>query len=258
VVSPGGTAFRRGNIEGYTIGGKTGSGQQGRDRDEMTVSYIAYTPVENPEFIILGVLDHLSDRSLLSGETVVPMVTETMEAIFQYRNMRPNLDEDILSARNRERGGVMNDYTGMQLAEVVRNLNNLGIDYLVSGSGTIVSQHIPAAGQLAPTTNPVYLYLDPNSQYEDEMSVVPNVVGMTMEQGEAFIRDAHFTPVSFLDRPEGGSDMDVGDPVTTYPTLANTGGNAAFTQQGMIYRQFPNPGAVIQKGTQIKLRVRME
>jgi stage V sporulation protein D (sporulation-specific penicillin-binding protein) len=258
VVSEGGTAYRHGNIEGYTIGGKTGSAEQGnRDLNNMTVSYIAYTPVENPEFIILGVLDHIADSSLTSSATVVPMVTEAMYEIIRYRNMRPSANGGLFDERAGSQTSVMSDYSGMPLLEVVRNLNNLGIDYLISGSGTVVDHHIPAAGQIAPTTAPVYLYLDAASFIEGQMAVVPNVVGMTMEKAEAFIQEALFTPVSFLDRPAASDDF-MGDPVTTGAIPMDANGEAAPTPQGYVYKQFPSPGAVITKGTEIKLRLRLE
>jgi stage V sporulation protein D (sporulation-specific penicillin-binding protein) len=258
VVSEGGTAFRNGNIEGYTIGGKTGSAEQGpRDLNNMTVSYIAYTPVENPEFIILGVLDHLSDPTELSSVTVVPMVTEAMKEIIKYRNMRPSVGDEIMEGRKTAQNSIMSDYSGMPLTEVVRNLNNLGIDYLVSGSGTVVDHHIPAGGQIAPTTAPVYLYLDPASFREDQMAVVPNIVGKTMEQAESYIKEAGFVPVSFRDQPDT-PDHFYGDPVTTGASPIEENGETAALGHEYVYKQFPSPGAVITRGTEVKLRVRVE
>jgi stage V sporulation protein D (sporulation-specific penicillin-binding protein) len=256
VVLPGGTAFRHGNIEGYTVGGKTGTGQQGRD-GRISTSYIAYTPVEHPEFIILGVLDNMADSASLSGDTVVPMVTEAMEEIIRYKNMRPTAGDDLTIVRDPNRNSTMVDYSGMQLVEVARNLNNLGVDYHVVFSGTVVDHHSPAAGQPIPVNAPVFLYLDPASVIEGEMTIVPNVEGLSMEVGEQFIHDALLTPVTFTDRPEGASDDHAGGPATAYPTAIETGENEAVPR-GMIYRQFPAPGSVIQRGTQVKLRVRME
>jgi hypothetical protein len=103
----------------------------------------------------------------------------------------------------------------------------------------------------------VFIYLDAGSQVEGEMAVVPSVVGLEMDVGEEFIREALFTPVTFIDRPESGADITMGDPVTTYPTLIDRD-NTEDTVQGVIYQQFPAPGLYIQKGTEIKLKVRIE
>jgi stage V sporulation protein D (sporulation-specific penicillin-binding protein) len=258
VVMPGGTAYRTGNIEGYAIGGKTGSGQQGsRDSGKMTVSYVAYTPVDNPEFIILGVLDNLRDPSQLSSTTVVPMVREAMEELIRYTNMLPHYGDGTVPIRRAAQTSEMADYTGMQFTEVSKLINNIGIDYRVIGSGTIVQNHIPAAGQRAPENAPVFFYLDADTVFEGEMVVIPHVEGLTMEMGEAYIREALLIPVSFIDKPGGAADYFGGDPVTAYPTHLDNQ-NEPVTVEGMVYKQFPEAGSIIQKGTQIKLKVRME
>jgi stage V sporulation protein D (sporulation-specific penicillin-binding protein) len=257
-VLPGGTAFRNGYIEGYTIGGKTGSGQQGRDRDRMTVSYIAYAPVENPEFIILGVLDNLNDPSLTSGNTVVPMVREAMENIFRYKNMQPRADEGIAPQRALNRNdNTLADYSGMYLAQVSRTLNNLGIDYEVIGSGTIIGSHIPAAGQPIPINNKLNIYMDASTIIDGEMTVVPYVVGLSMEEGERIINDALLTPVAFIEKDADTTDYFGGDPVTRYPTPVEDEDTPSPVLPSSITSQYPSANSVIQRGTQVKIKVKM-
>jgi stage V sporulation protein D (sporulation-specific penicillin-binding protein) len=259
VVLPGGTAHRRGHIEGYTIGGKTGSGQQGRDRERMTVSYIAYTPVDNPEFIILGVLDNLNDPSLGSGNTVVPMVTEAIEAILRYKNIQPRFDDDEISPQRgiNRNNNILPDYSGMQISEVSQYLNNLGINYEIIGNGIIVNRHIPAAGQPVPVRNSLLLYMDTASIVDGEMTVVPDVIGLSMEVGERIIEDARLRAVSFIDRPESNNDYFAGDPVTGYPTPVGEEAGQSAIPPSLIYEQYPSAGVMIQQGTQIKLRVKI-
>jgi stage V sporulation protein D (sporulation-specific penicillin-binding protein) len=258
-VMPGGTAFRRGHIEGYHIGGKTGSGQQGRDREGMTVAYVAYTPVDNPEFIILGVMHNLTDTGLLSGETVVPMVTEAIKGIIEHRNMLPNYGDEMNVPRAIDRSkDVLSNYEGMYFSEVARLLNNQGIDYQVVRSGTIVDFHQPPAGQPIPGHVPVVFYLDADSAVEGEMMYVPLVEGLSMVAGERIVTDAGFVPVSFIDKKEDSADSFDGGPFTGYPTPIDEDGDLPDGPQGVIHQQFPSAGSVIQKGTQVKLKVRLE
>ncbi len=64
-------------IDGYEIGGKTGTAQQGIYEDkEYAVSFIGFTPVEDPEVVLLVVLDRTDQAS--SGNA-----TRTASAMFE-------------------------------------------------------------------------------------------------------------------------------------------------------------------------------
>jgi beta-lactam-binding protein with PASTA domain len=156
---------------------------------------------------------------------------------------------------------VLADYSGMQLVDVTHNLNNLGIDYQISGGGTVVHHHIPAAGKVAPKDDvPVYLYMDPESKYEDEMTYVPDVEGQEMELGEDFVIQANLSPITFFDKSENPADKTSGeDPATFYPgdDAGSSGddGESAVNSY-IIYKQYPSANSYVQKGTEVKLKVK--
>jgi beta-lactam-binding protein with PASTA domain len=96
------------------------------------------------------------------------------------------------------------------------------------------------------------------------MVTVPDVQGLTMEQADAYLADAGLHAVPFIDKPEtAGSGA--GFP-TTYNVNSNepaeTGGAGADTGTQPpaviynVYKQFPIAGVEVQRGTQIKLKVR--
>jgi beta-lactam-binding protein with PASTA domain len=173
--------------------------------------------------------------------------------------MLPQYGDEAVPIPRTAQNSEMNDYTGMQFSEVSKLINNIGIDYRVIGSGTVVQNHIPAAGQRAPENAPVFFYLDADTVYDGEMVVIPHVEGLNMETGEDYVREALLIPVSFIDKPDAAAGMYAGDPVTTYPVYANRENEpAAAVSEGKIYKQFPEAGSVVQKGTQIKLKVRVE
>ena len=56
IVEEGGGGYAR--VDGYQIGGKTGTAEQGDYAErKYIVSFICYTPIENPEVVLLVVLD---------------------------------------------------------------------------------------------------------------------------------------------------------------------------------------------------------
>jgi stage V sporulation protein D (sporulation-specific penicillin-binding protein) len=250
-------------IDGYTIGGKTGSGQQGdRELGIMNYSFIAFTPVEDPEYVILAVLDRVPDPDLSGGESVAPMIKQAIEGIIEYKNLRPTSEIQAAASTNTE--DLLPDYRGMNIVEVTQNLNNRGLDYNIVGTGTIVKSHQPIGGNPQPKNVPVYLHMDPETRVEGEMVTVPNVQGLTMEQADAYLADAGLHAVPLIDKTENASDSS-GFP-TTYNVNTNasseTGGAAAGTETQPpaviynVYKQFPIAGVELQRGAQVKLKVR--
>jgi hypothetical protein len=220
--------------------------------------------VEDPEYIVLVVIDNVADTTMSSGSTVAPMVRDLLWRIIQYKNMPPSdgaADINVFLEKENDRT-VLADYSGMRLADVTHNLNNLGIDYQVSGGGTVVHHHIPAAGKVAPKDDvPVYLYMDPESKYEDEMTYVPDVEGQQMELGEDFVIQAQLAPVTFIDKSDATAGSSAGgDPATFYPgggEDGEDGENGDNTNYNyVIYKQYPAANSYVQKGTEVKLKVK--
>ena len=255
VTAPLGTGTRSA-IPGYAIGGKTGSAQQGARgsaSEGLTLTYIAYTPVENPEFIVLMVIDHVEDRTLSSGRTVAPIVRDFFEDLIQLRSMRPSdgpyaaqYFQPMISG-----GEVMSDFTGENVTDVVRNLNNLDLDFHVVGGGTVVVSHIPPAGRPLPGTNPVFLYTDPETR-ADNMVLVPDVEGLPVAQAEMIIREAMLRAVLVTGTRSGGDSGNY-SPGTAQAVERESGQGALPTY--IIYRQFPAPGSEVEPGLYVRLRV---
>lgn len=79
------------SIEGYRIGGKTGTSEKGnRDDDKYIISFIGFAPVDNPQIITLVIIDEpqekeTADSSLASG-IFFDIMTKVLpyKAIFSY------------------------------------------------------------------------------------------------------------------------------------------------------------------------------
>ncbi|MCL2361100.1 MAG: penicillin-binding transpeptidase domain-containing protein [Defluviitaleaceae bacterium] len=254
VSSPYGTGHRT-HIPGYAIGAKTGSAQQGARgsaNEGLTLTYIAYTPVENPEFIVLMIIDHVQDRTLSSGRTVAPIVRDFFEDLIQLRSMRPS-DGPYMEAHWQPllpTSELMPDLTGLSVTEVVRTLNNMNLDFHIAGGGTVVLNHTPTAGRPMPQTAIVVLNTDPETRV-DNMVVVPNVEGLSVEQAEMIIGDAMLNAVLITGRRGGGGSGEY-TPGTAHAVEREE--NDAALPSYTIYRQFPAPGTEVEPGLQVRLR----
>jgi len=252
VAAAGGTGFRSA-IPGHAIGGKTGSAQQGRGgaNEGLTLSYIAFTPVENPEFVVMMTIDHVEDHNLSSGTTVAPIVREFFLELIQMRSLRPSDANVYENGQPMLPGNVpMPDFTGRRATDVVRSLNNLGLDFIIVGSGTVVDSHLPIPGGIMPQTIPVILYMDPNTR-EDNMVTVPNVVGLPVTQADMILGQTFLTAVLATTDHGGHSDNGEFTPGTAHDVERTPG--SGETPVYVVNRQFPEPGTEVERGFQVRM-----
>ena len=242
VVSPYGTG-RRAVIDGHNVGGKTGTGEQGRRDDGWVVtSFVGYMPVENPQFIAMAVVYNPENDRLTASVSAAPMIREVFEEIIRYRQIPPAGSDPIgvVAAAGAE---LMPNFSGMDLRELTPILNDMDFDYQIVGFGSVVEHHLPPEGQPVPRGTPVFLYLDGNIDDLYDLTFVPNVEGLPEEQAVNLLVSAGLIPVVITETPVGRSAPEPGE-------------NEANQERWTVFRQFPASGLHIQRGTQIRLRVR--
>jgi len=83
---------RGAKVEGYRIGGKTGTSQKalnGVYTDKKVCSFVATLPIDNPKYLVLVVVDEPS-KSYAYGSTVaVPVVKEIIESLIVIEKIPP-------------------------------------------------------------------------------------------------------------------------------------------------------------------------
>ncbi len=91
-----GTAAR---VEGYTIGGKTGTAEKvPRGTGEYVVSFIGFAPVEDPQVVVYVVIDELKDNQEDSG-TPTKMAGDILSEVLPYLQIFPE-GEDVTIKEN--------------------------------------------------------------------------------------------------------------------------------------------------------------
>jgi hypothetical protein len=258
---------RGARVEGHSIGGKTGTAQQGRGAaDPLSVTFFAYIPVENPQYLVMITLDRVERsrtddisvrRTISAGSVIAPVLRDFMQDLIRMRGihgadgMAPDWHATLDAP-------LMPDFSGQRLSEVVPNLNNAGSGgWQVTGSGTVISHTTPAAGSPMPTTNSIFFHMDSATRVEDRMVTMPNVEGMLAEDADFLLRELGLPPVVFRaprERPVGEEFSPVTGAALT--PLAELPDAPAAPVRYTIYRQFPRQGAEIEMGTQVVLRAR--
>ena len=97
VLSEKGTGYKA-KIDGYTIGGKTGTAQiadsekGGYLENQFYASFIGFVPIPNPRIVMLVTLDRPS-KEVYGGQSAAPIFKSIVERIAPYMNILPSFSE---------------------------------------------------------------------------------------------------------------------------------------------------------------------
>ncbi|RNB54004.1 stage V sporulation protein D [Brevibacillus gelatini] len=137
-------------IEGYRVGGKTGTAQKvrnGRYVDgEYIVSFIGFAPADDPQIIVYFAVDN--PKALAFGGLIAaPSVKNIIESSLQYMNV-PKRSDGIAKEINKALGErepiEVPNMVGQTMKDVVQTYDTLPL--VVSGKGAYVIQQSPAPG----------------------------------------------------------------------------------------------------------------
>lgn len=210
-------------IDGYSIGCKTGTAQQGsrETNDLWTLSNMSYFPAENPKYIVFTVINQPSDY-VEGVQTPTPMTKKLIEGIIKYDNLEPTQPVEDEANLSQNKTVTVADYTDSVIFDVIGDLDGKELTYKVVGNGNTVVNQVPKGGTTVDVGSEVILYVQRSEEDTGTVSV-PNVVGKNYEQAET--------------------------------TLTNAGFMVAFEgdQSGTVTAQDPKYGVSVAKGSEVML-----
>lgn len=183
VVGDGGTG-KNAYVEGYRIGGKTGTSQTtvgGKNSDRLIVSFVGFAPADDPEFVVLLAYDHPTPSSpgsnftsggyyISGGNMAAPMAGELIADILDYMGVKKDTGEDVKDVS-------VPNVTNTELDKAKSALKEVGLSYRTVGSGDTVTAQTPAAGSRIPSGSAAVLYL--GGAEPSKTVTVPDVQGRT-------------------------------------------------------------------------------
>lgn len=138
-------------IPGYKVGGKTGTSQKYSGNSiasgKFVSSFIGSFPADNPEYVILVVVDEPSSGNYYGSIVATPYAKMVLEGIIQYKNIQPSesLDSDLTKIK---KDIEMPNIVGLSLTKAVSKITSLGLQYELDGEGGVVKGQYPAPGTM--------------------------------------------------------------------------------------------------------------
>lgn len=168
-------------IPGYSIGGKSGTSQKLDENvkgDTYVGSYCAFAPAEDPQVIMLVMVDHPTGEEFYGSQVAAPICQEVLAEVLPYMGLFPNYTEEELQTVSINVPNVQY-YT---VEEAQKTLEELGFVVKIKGEGETVLRQMPAAVKIEHGGS-VVLYTDQRA--EVEKVTVPSIQGLTRQQAKA-------------------------------------------------------------------------
>ena len=171
-------------VNGYSVGGKSGTSEPPDDKKEQgyVASFIAISPVENPEVIVLVVLNNPNSDgsgSHQGGTVCAPVASQILSEVLPHLGITSSVtvtESDSLT--------ILPDVSSKTLTEAKSILQTAGFNVVLrtssEASTTVVSQ-TPKSGISLQSGATVFLYTD---GIEKAMKKVPDLKGKTAEQAK--------------------------------------------------------------------------
>lgn len=146
VVSNGGG--RMAYVDGYRIGGKTGTAQKYDDNGNIASgkyisSFLGFAPADRPKYAVLIIVDEPSKCGYYGSIVAAPYAKSLFSNIFNYFSIKPDAS---LMSEEYNKYFEMPSLIGENATQVGSIMRRYQLSYETEGEGSIVVEQIPAPG----------------------------------------------------------------------------------------------------------------
>jgi stage V sporulation protein D (sporulation-specific penicillin-binding protein) len=177
-------------VLGYRIGGKSGTSQKKQSlsgeatEQKYIASFVGFAPADDPEIVVLVLLDEPNSYSTYGGRLAAPVVASVISETLPYLGYEPQYSEEELATVEVSAPNMVGDLT----TDAQIKLNAKGLNAVIRGSGTTVTYQYPEAYTTLPRQSTIILYTDEGT--EGELTTVPDVVGQTASAASSLLKNA--------------------------------------------------------------------
>ena len=177
-------------IQGYRIGGKSGTSEKqdenrAENRSDLYVSsYVGFAPADDPEIIMLVMVDRPTGADYYGSVVASPVVTNTFKDALPYLGYLPSYSEEEYARIPI----YVQDLSGLSVDVAKNRAESDGLKVKVIGNGDYVLSQTPARSSSISRGGTVVLYTEEG--FKEEYTTVPNVVGETVSEANRILVEA--------------------------------------------------------------------
>lgn len=218
---------RNAYIEGYHVGGKTGTAQKiapggGYLTNEYVASFIGLAPSDDPRLVCLVVVDAPKGYPYYGGWVAAPAAREILNDSLRYLEV-PLRQKEGQPVVVPEEKVVVPDVVNLPLSDALASISGRGLNAKVNGTGNIVWQQTPKAQSKLSKGSQVIIYLSPfTKDNKDGEVTVPDLQGKSMKEVARILADLglHLLPdgsgISSQQSPEAGKVITIGSTIKVH------------------------------------------
>lgn len=180
---------RYAKVEGYSVGGKSGTSEPpvGRPEEGYVASFIAISPIENTQVVVLVILYDPHGDSHQGGQTAGPVAGQILSEVLPILGIPSDATE---TANVEEDLPIVPNVVDKTVAEAKKILTAAGFNVQINIAGdentTLVSDQTPKSGIKLEAGATIYLYTAENEVRVS--TTVPNVKGMSVDAAKTALR----------------------------------------------------------------------
>ena len=168
-------------IEGYEIGGKTGTAKH-YNEDIYDSSFIGIVPLADRDLVVLTILYDIKGETYYGSQTAAPVFKNLTANILSYLNAKPDQEEKFVYKSSDKKIEVP-DLIGESYLNAESSLREKGFNVKLIGDEGIVKAQLPASGVETNYNSTVWLFNEKENKEETLISV-PDFRGMTGLEAE--------------------------------------------------------------------------
>ena len=170
-------------IEGYHIGGKTGTAQKvnsvtgGYESGKYISSMAAMAPIDSPEITAFISIDEPSNGAYYAGVVTAPLMKILLTDIFNYMDSEFSEDYNAVA-----RDILTPEIRGKSIEEAKKILKDVNLEYNIEGSGESVTNTQPYPGYTVKEGTKITIYT--GDAVDNNKVSMPDLTGFSVTSAE--------------------------------------------------------------------------
>lgn len=170
-------------IEGYHIGGKTGTAQKvnsvtgGYESGKYISSMAAMAPIASPEITAFISIDEPSNGAYYAGVVTAPLMKILLTDIFNYMDSEFSEDYNAVA-----RDILIPEIRGKSIEEAKKILKDVNLEYNIEGSGESVTNTQPYPGYTVKEGTKITIYT--GDAVDNNKVSMPDLTGFSVTSAE--------------------------------------------------------------------------